>query len=1687
MKRKSKIFINRIMAWMLLCVMLFSNSTVVAQASEIQTALTEEMVYQQEEQPQVSNEEEETDNGDADMGDTEKKDAGTEEGDSDESGAPPDMGDAEQDAVDESISGNTTEEADEETVIEDELPELPDEEIETYCYINPLYEDIISEEDLVEPDESQFAVATYSDDSFSSLESAAEYVRQQMVARTATIVVNIDTTLYSYKDIFDAAVETDENSTGVTGESLKFQYGGWYVYRYYGCYVYTLTYYTTADQEVQVTNKVAEILSQLNLEDKSEYDKIIAIHDYLTGTIDYGTASATQEQPYLPYTTYGALVKKLCVCQGYALAFYRLCSEVGVSSRIITSKEINHAWNIVRIDGLYYNIDCTWDDPVGGYPNYNYFLQSDADFKGHPRDAQYMAESFYDRYPMAIASYGKETPSEVTDPDKVNKDNSAMNYTFTTLSEEKVTTQAEGRPKLIVFYRTTCANSQGVIQNLVNMDLSGIDVVAAEFEGKAKSDVESFASTYGGNGKNKQITFVYDTTTETTKLMWKYLRMAGNTSSSISLPVVIYIDGNNYLQHASTGYMTASELSAMIDKYCKSITNYLTYKVIYKANSGTGSDYSETWTTENPYTVLDNSVTKFTNGKRGFQGWNTKANGQGTAYLPGGEIKIPVSTPMVLYAQWDSNPATSVTITPETRNILVGDTIDYQMTYTAKEEGETSDEAVWKSSDATVIKVDKKGRATGLKAGTATITVTLGNVSDSSEITVIDSLTLDKTSTDLVSGERITLTTSLIPTNGSVEWKSSDSGIVRMESAGTTENGTKAEAVFLGVKQGTATITVTCGKYTAKCTVKVAEQVAAPEADYASGSIDKNTVVKLGSDTVGATIYYTVDGTDPTVKSTKYNDKTGIRISGDTTLKAIAVKKGFLDSKIKVFEYTIAKVTVTFDTADGENGPQAQTLRRGDYLDGERITQPVRENYKFTGWYTDVKDADTLLDLTQPVLEDVQYIAGWQESTKLYLSANYSGQKKLPDGAKIVLQATEKVTTDGEVTEKLVDNAKIYYTLDGTVPTTDSILYTEPIVLYHIEGQQVLRAIAVGNDYLTSDELLRTYEILSEEETEDIYGEIDPADVPDNVDITEGKLWTAGVETSYVYTGAAIKPAIRVYDGTTRLKEKRDYTVRYINNVKVTDQAQIQIKGIGNYSGNMTISFAITAKDISDSDITVEDIYIIGNGKVQKKAPVVKWNKKTLKNKTDYVIDYGNGEYKDAGKYTITITGNGNYTGTRMVTEVIADKNTEYLISRVKVTIDKKAVLSYTGQEICPAVTVTNGRIILKEGIDYELSYSHNMEIGNAVIRIKGLNDYIGVKQVGFKITGVPVSKITVAGFMKELPYTPGVTAYVQSELALTYSYKDANKQMHTENLTESQDYTVEYVNNTKAGRATLILTGKGKYTGVKKLSYTIKPNGTDLANADIEYTQAVAYSKGGAKAEVTAVRIGDVILEPDVDYTVRYANITKVAEADTKKAPTITIVGKGNYKGSVTRTYAIVAKELSNVTLTAENRIWSNSKNNYTTKVTLTDTDEKALRLKTDYTLQYYLEDGTVISSGTKVPSGTKIMVEATGAGNYAGTRATSFYVADYNIGKVKMDKIADRIYTGKEITLDKGEIKGTIVVNGQMVTLNEEDFEIIGYKNNQKKGNATVTLRGISDTFGGTITLKFRIVEKNMNDNRL
>lgn len=673
--------------------------------------------------------------------------------------------------------------------------------------------------------------------------------------------------------------------------------------------------------------------------------------------------------------------------------------------------------------------------------------------------------------------------------------------------------------------------------------------------------------------------------------------------------------------------------------------------------------------------------------------------------------------------------------------------------------------------------------------------------------------------------------------------------------------------------------------------------------------------------------------------------------------------------------------------------------------------------------------------------------------------------------------------------------ATIYYTMDGSEPTTASSKYTGDIV---ITEDVTIRAFAVKEGFEDSD--IADFVYTLEEEVID-WGDLDERDrekfsSPD--EIPTG-LWVAGF-TDMTYTGKAITfPELRVYDNKTLLKEKKDYKVTYSNNKLAADKntakkkPTVTITGLGNYNKKSVNYFTIKQADIAGASAADILLAVKPKNAIQKPVPVVTFNGTKLANKKDFTLTYSAGDgFGTAGNYTITINGNGNFTGTKKIQCKLTELT---LMSKVKVSGVKTA--KYTGSPITQELVVKNGSKLMTEGVDYTVQYSNNTAAGKATITLTGKGSYIGEKVVTFQISPVATINKTKIGFNKaSVVYTgePVELGTGADDLKATVTYKG-------ETLKEGVDYRIiKYETNINAGTAKITFEGMNAYSGTVKKSIPITP--ADLKSAVVEVKAAdgtwqtskaaFAYCKGGVKPEVR-VTFGGKVLEANKDYTLEYSNNDK---SGTAKA---TVTGMKNYTGKKSGTYKINKKELRDVKIIAQDVVYAKKTGIYTgAKPVLTDVSGVKLVNNADYKIVSYTYaydtyvtnngiEGVLRCEGSKIeakdilPAGTVVRVwfEAVSTSKtcyYVGRTSAVFQVVPQSIAKAKI-KVKNQTYTGQEVKPDKDDITVTI---GKVV-LSKDDYEIIGYSKNVAKGTATITIRGIGN-YGGISTGKFTIVQKEM-----
>ena len=487
--------------------------------------------------------------------------------------------------------------------------------------------------------------------------------------------------------------------------------------------------------------------------------------------------------------------------------------------------------------------------------------------------------------------------------------------------------------------------------------------------------------------------------------------------------------------------------------------------------------------------------------------------------------------------------------------------------------------------------------------------------------------------------------------------------------------------------------------------------------------------------------------------------------------------------------------------------------------------------------------------------------------------------------------------------KKTGETKTLSYNLKDVCTMEDGYLYmylpadTEDTVTRLVFDNAVYEATVKKFDYGREPGRYSDFTLISSTDGKAEYGEVLREDVPEDGIIPDG-IWMSDLQAGgYTYTGKAITPSFRVYDGKKMLAVKKDYTVSYKNNIKAAtaDDAKkaptITVKSTGNYKGTETCTFTINpaSLDATEQRINIDNLYLAApagkNPKGIKAVPVVTDNGKKLSENKDYTVNHvtlneQNPENKNAnsyvtpGKYTVEIVGKGNYTGTRQITVTLADVAKEQILMN-KVTVAK-----------VPDVT-----------------YDANFCEGN---NAKGM--------------------------------TPALTVTYGSGKNKVTLYKEGDVNAAGETVSaENADYTVTWINNRYVGTATVVLTGTGKiledgtasgtYFGEKRITFKIK--GTALSanmvswadgskNVSIVYNgeeqeprvrvslqKKVKDENGKTVTQITTLREYDEYAQYG-DYKVSYL---KNVDAGTA---TIVITGAGGYTGTVKKTFKITQADLA-------------------------------------------------------------------------------------------------------------------------------------------------------------------------------
>ncbi len=469
-----------------------------------------------------------------------------------------------------------------------------------------------------------------------------------------------------------------------------------------------------------------------------------------------------------------------------------------------------------------------------------------------------------------------------------------------------------------------------------------------------------------------------------------------------------------------------------------------------------------------------------------------------------------------------------------------------------------------------------------------------------------------------------------------------------------------------------------------------------------------------------------------------------------------------------------------------------------------------------------------------------------------------------------------------------------------------------------------------------------------------------------------------------------------------------DYSVAYENN-KYPGTATITITGANNCTGELTYTFNILKKVITKEEFTV-DVSDKEYTSYEIKPEVV-----TDLSGDDYQVVYSNNT--NVGTATITITGVGS--------NCEGEVKYEFNVVQKEITEDDFSLSNsefiYKGEEFTPEVLTIFGEE------NYTVEYADNLDAGTATVTITGKNNLKGTLDIEFTIDTAPIVS-RAADFEYEY-------------LDVIYTGEELCPVITAKGLVEGEDFVVEYKDNIDVGTATATIKGIGNYSDEFIYNFhigekEIKTDDFVVDVADKVYTGKALETE--IKTELT-----------DDDFKVEYNDNVNVGTA------TITITGKGNYKGVLTYNFAITPKAITNDDF----------------KVDVADkvyTGEGILPAIS--TVLVADKDYTVICENNL--NAGKVYVVIAGVGNYTGSLEYNFNITPKMItdADFTVDTTA-KTFTGKEITID---IKSKLV--------KDVDYKV-EYENNVNAGTGVAYITGIGNYQGQTF-FEFQIAKKAITD---
>ena len=648
---------------------------------------------------------------------------------------------------------------------------------------------------------------------------------------------------------------------------------------------------------------------------------------------------------------------------------------------------------------------------------------------------------------------------------------------------------------------------------------------------------------------------------------------------------------------------------------------------------------------------------------------------------------------------------------------------------------DTEPETVWTSSNSEAASVNRyTGVISAVAPGTATITADSEGVTATAEVTVyfkLDGITLNKASTEIDIHKTEKLTVIYNPDNTTdskdITWRSSDETVATVDKDG----------VVSALKKGKATITATgFNGVQATCTVQVLLPITEITFENSAVTIPRGTRQKVPfvvspSDTTDT---YTVTSSDIDIATV---DRFGTVVAKKigTAVITVTSSRGLAESCVVTVNSPASSVTLSQESKSlfvGKTFALTAEMQPKDTTDSITWTSSNEDVAVVTpdGFVTAMSKGTATITATAD--------SGASASCEVEVESNIA--------ATTVLLAYQETEYDGSENLPAVD---VYYNGDKLVENTDyslsylnntdvgtaSVFVTSLHDGTEVEKQFVIKPLTVRALDI-SCKVVMTYTGKALKALEEITYQ--------SLRLTEGVDYTVTYEnntnagaatvtitgmgnfcgattkaftiapksiesatvtldvTSYTYDGSTKKPVVTVKDGITVLTEGTDYSISYAKNTHAGD-AVVTVMGLNNYGSSTAATFKIYPKSLSGAAVTLDNNIFACDGTKKCPTVTVTENDATLTENNDYKVEYKTN--KEPGTATVTIVGQGDYTGT-LTTEFsiiqLGDINQNGTVEIQDVTALQRHLAEFTNSDGSPIVDEENEEVFKIADVNHD-------------------------------------------------------------------------------------------------------------------------------------------------------------------------------------------------------------------------------------------------------------------------------------------------------------------------------------------------------------------------------------------------